>query len=198
MQKKTERRSNHDRTHQMRARLVTAARHLFIEHGYGGTSTPAIVAAAGVTRGAMYHHFADKKAIFAAVIKAESAAVAAAIEEADEAGPEALSAVLAGSRAYLHAMAAPGRTRLLLIDGPSVLGKRALADIEARHSEQSLRDGLFQAHLEGRLRHHDVAALTALLSAMFERAALAVGEGAPLEPWVSACEAVINGLIETG
>ncbi|MFX7731869.1 helix-turn-helix domain-containing protein, partial [Acinetobacter baumannii] len=60
---------------------MQAARALFVDKGYAETSTPEIVAAAGITRGALYHHFEDKRALFRAIVTGEALAVAAAIEQ---------------------------------------------------------------------------------------------------------------------
>ncbi|RUY96231.1 TetR/AcrR family transcriptional regulator, partial [Mesorhizobium sp. M7A.F.Ca.CA.001.12.2.1] len=115
MQHDFARRSNRDRTEATRAHLIAAARKLFTEKSYSETGTPEIVAAAGVTRGALYHHFADKQALFAAVVEQEAAAVAEEIERASPPSLFAHDALIAGSDAYLAAMRAPGRTRLLLL-----------------------------------------------------------------------------------
>ena len=74
-------RSNRERTEATKRALIDAARVLFVERGYAETATPDIVQMAGVTRGALYHHFEDKRALFRAVVEQEAGAVAAAIEE---------------------------------------------------------------------------------------------------------------------
>ena len=73
------RRSNLQRTEEMRARLLAAAREVFVEKGYSEASTPDIVKRAEVTRGALYHHFKDKSALFASVVEAETNQLAADI-----------------------------------------------------------------------------------------------------------------------
>ena len=71
-----ERRSNSNRSQETCSALLGVARRLFIEKGYAATGTPEVVEQAGVTRGALYHHFKDKQALFQAVAEAEAAQIA--------------------------------------------------------------------------------------------------------------------------
>lgn len=195
MQEAKERRTNRDRTEATRRDLVAAARKLFTEKSYAETSTPEIVAAAGVTRGALYHHFADKQALFQAVVEQEAAEVAAEIESASPASLPPREALLAGSQAYLHAMRTPGRTRLLLLDGPAVLGRAEMDEIDARHGNRTLREGLVATMDSGAMKALPADALTGLLAAMFDRAALAIDAGAPAGDYRQTLIALVDGLM---
>jgi len=168
--------TNRERTENTQLALIEAARALFVSKGYGDTSTPEIARAAGITRGALYHHFADKRDLFRQVLAREALAVAADIEAAapEQLGPR--EALLQGSEAYLDAMTVPGRTRLLLVDGPAVLGMAEAMAIDDANAAQSLREGLKRAGM-GR-GEVSVDALSQLLSAAFDRAALEIDAGA--------------------
>lgn len=166
----------------MRARLIAAARGLFVEKGYADTSTPEVVRAAGVTRGALYHHFADKLALFDAVVEAEAAILALDINTS--AVSDGADPLLAGTLAYFAAMAVPGRARLLLIDGPAVLGHSRMDSIDAGQGRDSLRDGLAAARPD--LSDVKLNALTVVLSAAFDRAALEISAGADAQPFLDA------------
>ena len=190
----SERRSNRDRTESTRRQLIAAARKMFIEKSYAETSTPEIVAAAGVTRGALYHHFADKQALFRAVVEEEAGAVAAEIERASPPSLPARDALISGSDAYLAAMRAPGRTRLLLLDGPAVLGRAVMDEIDGRHGNRTLRDGLLAMMGSGAMRMLPVDALTGLLGAAFDRAALAIETGANPGDYRAVLVALVDGL----
>lgn len=194
MQRESARRSNRDRTETTRAELISAARELFTEKSYAETGTPEIVAAAGVTRGALYHHFADKQALFAAVVEQEAAAVAREIDRASPPSLSARDALMAGSDAYLTAMCVPGRTRLLLLDGPAVLGRAEMDAIDNRHGNRSLREGLVAAMRKQSMKRLPPEALTALLAAAFDRAALAIEAGASGEDYRAVLTALIDGL----
>ncbi|NLS19448.1 TetR/AcrR family transcriptional regulator [Rhizobium sp. P40RR-XXII] len=170
-------RSNRERTEKTKAALIAAARALFVEKGYAETSTPEIVAAAGITRGALYHHFEDKRALFRAVVREEALAVTRAIEQAT---PEQLAprnALIAGSNAYLDAMRVTGRTRLLLIEGPTVLGLAEMKQLDEETTTLTLKQGLEAALGHGHGPDTPVEALADILSAAFDRAALAVDAG---------------------
>ncbi|GHC64153.1 TetR/AcrR family transcriptional regulator [Neogemmobacter tilapiae] len=182
------RRSNKDRSAAMRQALINAGRHLFTEKGFAATGTPDIVAAAGVTRGALYHHFADKEALFAATVRAEAEAVAKAVRSA-ELPADPLQALKAGGQVWLDAMQAPGRARLLLVDGPAVLGRAAMDALDAETGGQTLAEGLAALRPDESVRE-----LAALLSAAFDRAALAIVAGEKPEPWLHALEGLIDNL----
>ena len=182
-------RSNRDRTEKTRAALVQAARALFVDKGYADTSTPEIVSAAGITRGALYHHFEDKRALFRAVVTDEALAVANAIERETPDGLQPLDALLKGSVAYLDAMRVPGRTRLLLIEGPSVLGLAEMKKLDDENAARTLREGL-EAVID--VHGLPLAALADLLSAAFDRAALAIDAGEDALAYRAAIAALIR------
>ena len=171
-------RSNRERTETTRLALLEAARGLFVSRGYAETSTPEICAAAGITRGALYHHFVDKRDLFRHVLAREAEAVAAQIEAAAPTASEPRTALIAGSEAYLDAMAVAGRTRLLLIDGPAVLGLTELAALDDANAARMLREGLAAALQRDAAQ---VDALARLLSAAFDRAALEIDAGTDAE-----------------
>lgn len=191
------RRSNRERTEATRAALIDAARELFVAKGYAETGTPEIVAAAGVTRGALYHHFEDKQALFRAVVERESAAVAGEIEQATARVTSAREALLKGGEAFLRAMTKQGRTRLLLLDGPAVLGRAEMNAIDDAHGARTLREGIGEAMRAGAMRPLPVDALTAVLAAAFDRAALEIEAGGRKRDFRQVIDGLIEGLFST-
>ncbi|MFS8047492.1 TetR/AcrR family transcriptional regulator [Rhizobium sp. BR 314] len=185
-------RSNRERTEKTKAALIAAARALFVEKGYAETSTPEIVAAAGITRGALYHHFEDKRALFRAVVKEEAFAVTAAIEAATPDRLSALDALIAGSNAYLDAMRVSGRTRLLLIEGPTVLGYLDMKQLDEETTALTLQHGLEAALNPGNTSGIPADALADILSAAFDRAALAVDTGGDADRYRAAIAHLIK------
>jgi AcrR family transcriptional regulator len=105
-----------------RGQLIEVATRLFAEHGYEGTSIEAVLSAAGVSRGALYHHFAGKEALFEAVVTAVSDQVTVDLGEAVRDCVDPVDAMLTAARAWIGLAADPVIQRVVLVDAPSVLG----------------------------------------------------------------------------
>jgi AcrR family transcriptional regulator len=193
------RRTQEQRREATRAALIEAARTLFAEKGFAATGTPEIVAAAGVTRGALYHHFSDKLALFEAVVEEEHRAVAEAITEvADSADTpsDMIEALVLGGEGFLAAMQDEGRRRIMLIDAPAVLPKQTLNAINNRYGQRTLVEGVQCAVDAGALRNVAVEPTAQLLGALFDRAALA--PAADLPAYRLAMAEIIRGLRKSG
>ncbi len=150
--------------------LVGRARRLFAL-GFGKVSTPAIAAAANVTRGALYHHFADKRALFSAVVAEVAAEIAefidaAALPYADD----PIEAVVVGSRAFVTACDDPETRQIFLLDAPAVLGWNAWRAIDAVHGLGSLKGGLDACARAGRLAEDDIDGVAHLVSGALNEA----------------------------
>ena len=198
MQEGKLRRSNAERSDTMRASLVAAARSLFVEKGYADTGTPEIVEAAGVTRGALYHHFTDKKALFEAVVRSESATVGSEVQNAAPASAAPAQALALGGAPFLEAMSHPCRARLLLLDGPAVLGREAMDAIDEEYVVGALRVGLQLAMDSAGVSNISLDAATALFSAAFDRAALAIAAGGDPKAYLNAIGAMLAGVLASG
>lgn len=197
MQQEISRRSNRERSDTTRAAILDAARGLFVTRGYADTSTPDIVAAAGLTRGALYHHFEDKKALFRAVAEREAIAVATSIEQATSGDLSARQALKVGARAYFDAMREPGRIRLLLLDGPAVLGKLEMMAIDAANAQRTLEEGIAEAMAPATVSAERLSAMASLLSAAFDRAALDIADGASSEVYAETIGTLIDRMVST-
>jgi AcrR family transcriptional regulator len=149
---------------QSRARLVAEARRLFERDGYAATSTEALLASTGLTRGALYHHFRDKKDLFIAVCEAVHADLAQAIEAATAGLIDAQAQLLAGSAAWIEAVSAPGPRQVLLIDAPAV-GAAEWQALDERHGFRLLREAVLQiVQPEGSAAERRADALAAALN----------------------------------
>ena len=189
------RRSQGERTDATRAALIAAARELFEKHGFAATGTPEIVAAAQVTRGALYHHFADKTALFHAVCQQAAQEVADDIERQTQRSRKPLNALLHGANAYFVAMAAAGRARLLLLEAPAVLSAEQLLALSDTAGWGALKAGLGEALADEGHESLPLHELSVVLSAAFDRAALAIARGEPAGPYQQAIRLLLSRLI---
>lgn len=177
--------------------LITAARRLFVEKGYYGTATEDIVAAAGVgTRGALYHHFADKRALFVAVyeqLQAELLAAASATAQGD-----ALSRLRSGVIGLLEASRTPDVQRIMLIDAPAVLLPEERQDTDERYGLSTMRGLLKRAVAEGSLPSMPVDAMSHLLLSATQAAARFVANSnhpkAARQQAITAVNLLLDGL----
>jgi AcrR family transcriptional regulator len=167
------RRSQQERSRATRAALVTTARRLFAERGYAHVPAEEIVAAAGITRGALYHHFADKQQLFCAVFEELEDEVTAEIAAAIAAAPDRPTGMVLGLGRFLDVCQRPEVTQIALTDAPAVLGWQTWRAIEARHGLGVITQGLQAAAQEGLLVDAPVPVLAQLvLSAVIEAALL--------------------------
>ncbi|MQA63645.1 MAG: TetR family transcriptional regulator [Actinophytocola sp.] len=167
----TPRRSQADRSRSTRATLVETARALFAERGYANVPADEIVSAAGVTRGALYHHFADKKALFLAVFEDLEAELNAEFKAAAEAAPDQWAGAVTALSRFLDACQRPEVVRIALTDAPAVLGWQGWREVESRHGLGLITEQLDAAIEAGLIVEAPVPALAqVVLSAVIEAA----------------------------
>jgi AcrR family transcriptional regulator len=166
------RRSQEARREATTEALLDAGRKLFGARGYAGVGSAALAAAAGLTTGAMYHHFADKAALFRAVFESVEAELAATVRQAAAGTGDPLIRVEKGALAFLEAAREPTVRRIVLIDGPSVLGWERWRHIDEKHHLRPLKAALIVAMRAGLVDRRDPDSLARLLMGALTEAAL--------------------------
>ncbi len=170
------RRSQNDRSAATRAALVAAARPLFAAHGFGGVGTETIVRAAGVTRGALYHQFADKAGLFEAVYETIEEDLVRRLDEliAAAGATDPIEVMILGAGAWLDACGEQEVQQIVLLDGPAVLGWQRWREIGMRYS-LGLIEGLLTHAIEvGRIPPQPARALAHVLVGALDEAGLYV------------------------
>ena len=190
--------TNAERSGATRAALVAAARPLFAGRGYAGVGAEEIVAAAGVTRGALYHHFGGKDGLLAAVyeqIEQELLErIGAQVAEAGATDP--LGALQAGADGFLEACSEPEVNRIVLLDAPSVLGWERWREIGWRYGA-GLTEGVVQAAIDaGAIAPQPARPLAHLLLGALDEAALYVARAPDPATARAEARAAIASLLE--
>jgi AcrR family transcriptional regulator len=155
--------------------LETAAR-LFGEHGYAQTTVDAIATVAGVAKGAVFHYFSGKETLFEAVLEQCCAQVGRLVRAAARDAPDPLVAMDIGTRAYFTACAEPRVARIILKDGPAVLGWARWREIDERHFGRQVPFALQAAMDAGLVADQPVAPLARVLLGALTEAAVACSE----------------------
>jgi AcrR family transcriptional regulator len=183
-----------------RAKLVKVARRLFASKGYGATSILDITKGARVTRGALYHHFPDKQALFRAVFEAVEQETLEGIAAVVAAEPRPEERLKAGLNAFLDACLDSEYQRVALLDAPSVLGFDEWQEVDERYGLGMTRAAIANAVEEGFIRPVDPEPLSHLVLGALNQAGLAIarardvgaarrGFGEALEQWVDGLRA---------
>lgn len=170
--------TNAEYSAQTRRQLIDAARKEFAQAGYAGASTERIVTAASLTRGALYHHYRDKRELFDAVFTEIEREIAERIERRSARKRNAFDALVAGCDAWLDACLDEEIRRIVLLDAPAVLGWRRWMEIDAEHGAGLLREGIETCVEAGLLVDVDVTTLTHLLSGGMNEVALFLAQSA--------------------
>jgi len=179
-----------------RAKLMRAARELFTERGYAGVGTEEIVRRAQVTRGALYHHFADKRELFRAVHEQIEEEVIASIGTAMANAGDPIELLEIGTRAYLDVCTDPTITRITLVDAPSVLGWETWREIDLRYGLGLVMAGLQGGMDSGVLRQQPVKPLAHLMLGAMGEAGMMIANASDPAAARAEVEPALLGLIE--
>jgi AcrR family transcriptional regulator len=181
-----------------RERLLAAARELFGERGYDGTSIEAVLHTSGVARGALYHHFQSKAELFDAVaeevfveIAQETSAAARASLDTDT-----LERLRAGSQAWLQMALEPAVQRITLLDPPTVLGWARWRALDEQHTLGGLRASFRALAREGRIPAGQEELLAHMLLAALNEAALFIACAEAQKVALATARAAIDTLLD--
>lgn len=178
--------------------ITRAAKTLFAARGFASTPVDEIVTRAGVTKGAFYHHFASKEDVFAAVLQEMQEALVARVLADAASGSDALVRLKRGCRAFLTACTHPAVQRIVLLDGPAVLGWEKWREVDSRYFGALFAQGITQAMEEGLLAERPIEPLVQLLlGASTEAAMVCARAKAPkkqVEQLMAGLEALLDGL----
>ena len=185
-----------ERAEVTRAALLRAARELFAERGYAAVGTELIVARAGVTRGALYHHFRDKQDLFRGVHVGMEQELMEAIGERMGQASDPIDLLVSGLNAFLDACTDPAVIRINLLDAPSVLGWAEWREIDERFGLGLITAGLENAMEAGALRRQEVRPLAHLLLASLVEAAMLIANAPDPKAARQEMEAPLLALLE--
>lgn len=181
-----------------RAALLATPRKVFSERGYAETSMDDLTAQAGLTRGALYHHFGDKKGLLAAVVEQIDAEMDARLQAISDTAASAWEGFATRCRAYLEMALETDIQRLVLRDAKAVLG--GVTPEAQRQCVESLRRLLEQLMAQGVVAQADPEALAALVYGSLSEAAVWIADGehgaARLEQAIAALGLLLRGLRE--
>ena len=179
-----------------RERLIATGRALFAERGYEATPIEAILEAAGVARGALYHHFATKEALFDAVLDRLVAEIADTAADAARTASDPAASLRAGCSAWLRMALRPDVQRIALVDAPAVVGWTRWRALDEQHTLGRLRANLRAIADGGRLPVEQVDLLTNMVLASVIEAALTIAEAGDPQAAFESGQAAVDTLLD--
>jgi AcrR family transcriptional regulator len=185
-----------DRGQTTRDLLVSEATRLFAERGFEATSVEAVLDAAGVSRGSLYHHFRSKEALFEAVLDAAEVRIGeATLLAAMEVVDDPVASLRAGALEWIRLAGDPVVQRIVLIDAPAVLGWERWREIEEQHALGMLRDAMQTVADDGGLDAALVDSFAHVLLASVNELALVVARAPDTAAAQAAAELAVNELL---
>jgi AcrR family transcriptional regulator len=189
-------RTQAERSEATQSALVSTARRLFAERGYAGVGTEEIVRAAGVTRGALYHHFDGKAGLFRAVFEQIESELATRFAEEALSVPDAWEAMAAGLELFLDVCREPEVRQIALLDAPAVLGWTAWREVESRYSLGLIRVGLENMVQAGITRPQPIEPLAHAILGMLTEAGLYVANADDADAAKAEMGEVLRGTLD--
>ena len=189
-----ERRSRAAMTHDTTEALLAAAHQSFASAGFTSTSLETLSAGAGVTRGALHHHFTNKSGLFEAVLRQIVAEVAAEVTASWYISPDPWTNFQQGFHSYLDAILRPDRRRILFQDAPAVLGMKSV-DILMQSEFGAMVDDLGQMIGSGQIAATDPEALGHLLNGATINLAFWAAEGPASESRLPRAHATLQAML---
>ncbi|WP_309644348.1 TetR/AcrR family transcriptional regulator [Phenylobacterium sp.] len=177
-----------------RGAILSAAADLFGAHGFAATSVDQIAAAAGVAKGAIYHHFPTKESVFEAVFEDAAELLARDVMAASRGARDVLTSIGLGTAAYFEACSQGPNGRIILGDGPKVLGWERWREIDSRYFGAMIPRALAAAMDQGIIARQPVEPLGRLLLGAVTEAAVAGGHGGDSLAYVAALRTLLEGL----
>lgn len=194
---KTRPRTQAERSEATRAELIAAARELFAERSYAGVGTEEIVRRAGVTRGALYHHFGGKRELLRAVYEQMESEFMDRLAAAASPGAGVVETMLAGAEMFLDHCLEPEVQRIVLLDAPAVLGWDEWREIGADYG-LGLIKALVGAGIEsGEIRPQPVEPLSHVLLGALDELAMLVARSEDPKRARAEAGAVLEALVQS-
>lgn len=177
-------------------KIIKTSRSYFTKHGYANSTLEDIAKEAELTRGSIYHHFRNKKGLFHVVLESIQREIAEQIETEAAKSEDIWEQLLLGCRAFIVAAVEPQNKRVLLIDGPAVLGWDTWRTLDEQNSMQLLRGQLHIIEQQGYLKPVSIDAMTHCLSGALNESALWIAQMPDYQQSLEATMMVISHMLK--